>query len=110
MDDFFRFEKQEATYELFCEAADQFERKAPEIVTFDEFVEIHAKQLGGNAQVPSEVERLRKADHAVFVVRILYSVSITQDNVETSDIPIRAASVRCQPQPRLADEISSCYE
>lgn len=71
VNDLLRFEKQETTDELLREAADQFEREAPEIVTFDEFVEIHAKQLCGNAQMASEVERLRKADHTVLVMGIL---------------------------------------
>ena len=40
-------------------------------MALDKLVEVHDKQLGRDAKVSSEVERLCKAYHAVFVVRIL---------------------------------------
>jgi len=60
---------------LFCEASDYFEGEAFEGVGFDEFVEVHVEEFGGDAEVTTEVETLDKVDHAVFVVGILRRVS-----------------------------------
>ena len=40
-------------------------------MTFDEFVEVHAKKLGRNTEVTTEVEALGEIHHAVLVLRVL---------------------------------------
>jgi hypothetical protein len=60
---------------LLCEAPDYFEGEAFEGVGFDEFVEIHVQEFGGDAEVAAEIETLDEVDHAVFVVGILLNVS-----------------------------------
>jgi hypothetical protein len=37
----------------------------------NELVQVHSQQLGGNAEMASEVETLCEVDHAVLVVRVL---------------------------------------
>ena len=40
-------------------------------MSFDEFVKVHAEEIGGYAKVTTEIEALIKVDDAVLFVRIL---------------------------------------
>ena len=57
--------------QLFGESSDEFEGKPPEVVSFDEFVKVHAKQISGNAKVTTEIKALVEVHYAVLFVRIL---------------------------------------
>lgn len=45
MYDFLTFQQHQAVKELFGEATYEFQREAPEVMTLDKFVEIHAQKL-----------------------------------------------------------------
>lgn len=71
VDDLVTVKKYEAGQELLRKAPNQLQRETLKVVRFDEFVQIHAQQVGGDTQVTSKVEALVEIDHAVSVVRIL---------------------------------------
>ena len=71
VDDALAFEQDEAVEDLLGEAADEFQREAGVVVQLDEFVEVHAEELGGDAEVAAEVEGLGEVDHAVVVKGVL---------------------------------------
>jgi len=75
VDDFVLLEEEEGVKHLLSEATDDFERKAAEGVGFDELVQIHVKELGGDAEMTSEIEGLSEADHAVSVFGVLVSLA-----------------------------------
>ena len=64
-------QQKKTAQELLRKAADQFQGESTEAVGFDEFVEVHVKELCGYAKMTSKVKALRKVDHAVFVFWIL---------------------------------------
>ncbi len=81
MEYFFGFQEEQRVEHLFCEASDHFEGEASEGVGFDEFVEVHVEEFGGNAKMTSEVEALREVDHAVLIERILDFISFTLHSI-----------------------------
>jgi hypothetical protein len=40
-------------------------------VCFDEFIQVHAKKFGRDAEMTTEVEALGEVDHTVLVIRVL---------------------------------------
>lgn len=42
-------------------------------MSFDELVQVHIQELGGDAEMSTEVEALREADHAVLVFGIPFA-------------------------------------
>lgn len=71
VDDLLLLQKNQRGQDLLAETTDQTQREALELVCFDELVQVHAKQLRGDAKMASEVEALCKVDHTVLVVGIL---------------------------------------
>lgn len=61
----------ERAQHLFGESSDEFERKPAEGIGFDEFVEIHVKKLGRNAEMAAEIETVSEVDHTMPILRIL---------------------------------------
>lgn len=64
-------EKHQAAEQLFGESSYQLQRKASELVTFDELIKIHPQQLRRNTEMTSEIETLRELDHTVLPLWIL---------------------------------------
>ena len=73
MYDLFAPQKNQAIEHLFGETPNQLQRKALEVMRFDELVEVHPKQLRGDAEMAAEVEALYKIDSAEPTFRILIS-------------------------------------
>ena len=79
-------------------------------MTLDELVEVHAQELGRDAQVTTEVEALRKVDHAMLVSRILLLRLANVIHIcSTIGIPNHAASGEYRLPQVLADEIVSYF-
>lgn len=66
-------QEHQTTQHLLCEASNELEREATEIVCFDKFIKIHAKQVSRDAEMSAEVKALIEIDHAVVVAGILVS-------------------------------------
>lgn len=71
VDDAMAFKQVECWQHLLCEAADEWEWEAFEFISFDELIQVHAEELGGDAEVAAEVEGLGEVDHAMSIVGIL---------------------------------------
>lgn len=71
VDDLVALQQAQAAEHLLGEGPDEAEREATEVVRLDEFVQIHAEQLCGDAKMATEVEGLGKVDEAVLVVGVL---------------------------------------
>lgn len=61
--------------ELDRETTDERGRKAGKAVRLDQLVEVDAEQLGHDAEVSSERERVDHSDHKVLLVRVLHIVN-----------------------------------
>jgi hypothetical protein len=57
---------------LFAKATDESGRKALELVSLDELVQVHTKELSRDTQMATEVEALCEVDHAVLVIGVLH--------------------------------------
>jgi hypothetical protein len=64
-------EEYEAGQELLCKAPNELQRETLEIMSFDEFVQVHTKQVGGDTQVTTKVEALIEFDHAMAILGVL---------------------------------------
>lgn len=71
MDDPVLPHQDERSQELGREPSDERRRKAGKGVGFDELVEVDGEELGRDAKVVSEVERLNHSDDVVLLVRVL---------------------------------------
>lgn len=71
MDDALGLEEDQRGEELAGEAADEAKAEASEIVGFDELVEVYAEELGRDAEVAAEVERLGEGNHRMFGFGVL---------------------------------------
>lgn len=57
---------------LFAKATDESGGEALELVSLDELVQVHTKELSGDTQMATEVEALCEVDHAVLVIGVLH--------------------------------------
>lgn len=57
---------------MICEATNERGRKSNESIGFDQFIEVDAQQLHGNAQVITEVKMFGHFDNMMFFIGILY--------------------------------------
>jgi len=71
MDDLVLFKQVQRAEELLGKPADEFQRETTEGVGFDELVEVHVEELGGDAEMAAEVEAMGEVDHAVFAFGVL---------------------------------------
>ena len=71
MDDLVLLEQVQRAEELLGKSADEFQRETTEGVGFDELVEVHVEELGGDAEMAAEVEAMGEVDHAVFAFGVL---------------------------------------
>ena len=71
MNDLVLLKQVQRAEELLGEPSDQFQRESAEGVGFDELVEVHVEELGGDAEMAAEVEAMCKVDHAVLAFWVL---------------------------------------
>lgn len=71
VDDLVLVKENEAGQELLCKAPNELQGEPLEIMRFDEFVQVHPKQVGRDTQVTTKVEALIEIDHAVSIVGVL---------------------------------------
>jgi hypothetical protein len=71
MYDALAFQQTKGAKHLFREAPDKRKREALEFIGFYKFVQVHAEEFSGDAQMATEVKTLREVDHAVFVFWVL---------------------------------------
>lgn len=72
MDNVLLFQKFQRLKDLDGEAADQRERHAHEVVSFDELVQVDAEQFEAQQQVRAECAVVLDADDVVLVLRVLF--------------------------------------
>jgi len=70
------FQQQKTAQKLLCKPPNDFERETTESIWLDELVKIHIQKFSWDAKVASEVETLDKANHAVFVLRVLSLLAV----------------------------------
>ena len=70
MNHFFGVQQYETAQDLLRKATDEFQRESLEIVSLDEFIEVHAQKFGRDAQMTAEIKALGEVDHTVTAMRI----------------------------------------
>lgn len=64
-------EKDQSAENLLCEASNQLEREAAEIVRLDKLVQVDTQKFGGYAKMTTEIEALDKIHDTMATVGIL---------------------------------------
>lgn len=73
MNDFVTVQKDKTAQQLLGESSYEFQRETTEIVSLDEFVEIHVQQVCRDAKMTAEVKALVEIHNAVFIVWIPFA-------------------------------------
>ena len=72
MDDSMRPHELQGRQHLHREPPDKRRRESAEVVCLDQFVQIDTEQFSDDAEMTSEVEMIRHADHVMFIFWILF--------------------------------------
>lgn len=76
MDNPLATQEDQAAENLFRETTDKVQGKALEVMRFDEFVQVHPKQLRRDAEMTPEIEALREVYHTVKMMGVLREFSL----------------------------------